>query len=234
MEPTMKLALRSLLLPTVLGLIAALSPGSASATFTALFTVPPNTFIAGNNTFDFSVRVVTDGTGEFVDNIQFAFPVGINVVSGTGTAPNSFCAANSGLFSKTNNVVLWYTLGHPSGCGGYTNGQFDFSVTVSVPVGYAGPMEVLISVLGDGYPAPLTDFQTSTSTMFYKAKFQCLDADGNGHLDALTDGLIILRALFGLTGASVSNNAVGSGASHTTWADIRAHLNTDCGTAFAP
>ncbi|MBK7473240.1 MAG: hypothetical protein IPI73_24050 [Betaproteobacteria bacterium] len=36
-----------------------------------------------------------------------------------------------------------------------------------------------------------------------------LDVDGNDSQDALTDGLIILRALFGLTGTSVTNGAIG-------------------------
>jgi hypothetical protein len=36
-----------------------------------------------------------------------------------------------------------------------------------------------------------------------------LDVDGNLTPDALTDGLMVIRALFGLTGTAVTNNAVG-------------------------
>lgn len=62
-----------------------------------------------------------------------------------------------------------------------------------------------------------------------------LDIDGNGAQDALTDGLIILRALFGLTGTSVTNNAIGSGTpTRTTWAQIQPYLNGNCGGSFAP
>ena len=59
-----------------------------------------------------------------------------------------------------------------------------------------------------------------------------LDVDQNGATDALTDGLIVLRAMFGLTGAAVLNNAVGSNANRGTWPVIRAYLNATCGTAF--
>ena len=59
-----------------------------------------------------------------------------------------------------------------------------------------------------------------------------LDVDGNGKTDALTDGLLIMRAMFGLTGVQVTNSAVGSGATRTTWAEIRGYLNANCGTSF--
>jgi len=61
-----------------------------------------------------------------------------------------------------------------------------------------------------------------------------LDTDGNGVIDALTDGLILIRAMFGLTGTSVTNSAVGLGASRTTWAQIQPYLNGNCGANFAP
>jgi hypothetical protein len=61
-----------------------------------------------------------------------------------------------------------------------------------------------------------------------------LDVDGNGLFDALTDGLLLLRAMSGLTGAAVTNGAVGGGATRPTWAQIRPYLNSNCGTNFAP
>jgi hypothetical protein len=39
-----------------------------------------------------------------------------------------------------------------------------------------------------------------------------VDVDGNGQLDALTDGLIIIRYLFGLSGSALTSNALGVGA----------------------
>ena len=59
-----------------------------------------------------------------------------------------------------------------------------------------------------------------------------LDIDGNGQTDALTDGLLIIRALFGLTGTAVTNNAIGPNATRATWTSIRDYLNSVCGTAI--
>ncbi len=62
-----------------------------------------------------------------------------------------------------------------------------------------------------------------------------LDVDGNGAQDALTDGLLIIRALFGLTGTAVTSGAIGSGSPmRTTWAQIQPYLNGKCGANFAP
>ena len=61
-----------------------------------------------------------------------------------------------------------------------------------------------------------------------------LDVDGNGTTDALTDGLILLRAMFGLTGTTVTNGTIGGGATRTTWAALRSYLNANCGASFPP
>jgi len=50
-----------------------------------------------------------------------------------------------------------------------------------------------------------------------------LDVDGNGAVDALTDGILTLRYLFGFTGNALINGAVGAGATRTT-AQIEAYL----------
>lgn len=60
------------------------------------------------------------------------------------------------------------------------------------------------------------------------------DIDGNGQIDALRDGLLFVRALFGLTGTAVTAGAVGPGATRTDWAKVRAYMNTNCGTNFGP
>ena len=51
-----------------------------------------------------------------------------------------------------------------------------------------------------------------------------LDVDGNTMPDALTDGLLIIRSLFGFTGDSLIGGAVGDGATRTTGTDIEAYL----------
>jgi hypothetical protein len=52
------------------------------------------------------------------------------------------------------------------------------------------------------------------------------DIDGNGEIDALTDGLLILRYLFGLEGDTLITGVVASDATRTTAVDIEAHLQT--------
>lgn len=52
-----------------------------------------------------------------------------------------------------------------------------------------------------------------------------MDVDGNGVHDAATDGVLIVRAMLGITGAATVNNAIGSNAKRTTWAEIQPVLN---------
>jgi hypothetical protein len=52
-----------------------------------------------------------------------------------------------------------------------------------------------------------------------------LDVDGNGAQDALTDGVLILRALFGFQGDTLIDGAVGAGATRTTADAISAFIS---------
>jgi hypothetical protein len=53
-----------------------------------------------------------------------------------------------------------------------------------------------------------------------------LDVDGNGSAGALTDGVLIVRYLFGFTGAQLTNGAVGPGCTRCDATSIIAFLNT--------
>jgi hypothetical protein len=48
--------------------------------------------------------------------------------------------------------------------------------------------------------------------------------DGNGDVSALTDGLLALRYLFGLTGDALISGVIASDATRTTSAEIEAHI----------
>ena len=52
-----------------------------------------------------------------------------------------------------------------------------------------------------------------------------LDVDGNGQVDALTDGLMIMRKLLGQTGSAITQGALGVGATRPA-ADIEAYIQT--------
>ena len=51
-----------------------------------------------------------------------------------------------------------------------------------------------------------------------------IDIDGNGKYEALTDGLLLLRGMFGLTGDALIGGAVASDAVYTTSVDIEARI----------
>ena len=52
-----------------------------------------------------------------------------------------------------------------------------------------------------------------------------LDADNNGRMEALTDGVLIIRSLFGLTGEPLIRDAVAVDARDTTAPEIQAYLD---------
>ncbi|MEO8137586.1 MAG: DUF1800 family protein, partial [Betaproteobacteria bacterium] len=57
---------------------------------------------------------------------------------------------------------------------------------------------------------------------------QCnFDIDGNGQIDALTDGLLILRAAFGLTGTALTQGALGAGATRTDPTVVLNYVNAN-------
>ncbi len=59
-----------------------------------------------------------------------------------------------------------------------------------------------------------------------------LDIDGNGEADALTDGILLLRFLFGFTGDSLINGAVAPDATLTSSFEIESVFSTIPDTAF--
>ena len=67
-----------------------------------------------------------------------------------------------------------------------------------------------------GDESPNTDFESSA----------VLDIDADGNVDALTDGLVILRYLFGLRGQSLINNAISENATRKEATDIEAYIQS--------
>ena len=53
------------------------------------------------------------------------------------------------------------------------------------------------------------------------------DIDGDGETEALTDGLLVLRYLFGFSGTTLSESAISSSALRTSADDISAYLSTN-------
>ena len=70
--------------------------------------------------------------------------------------------------------------------------------------------------------SPLTPEQVEANVAASTTSFA--DIDGNGTVDALTDGLLLLRYLFGLTGDALLASAVAEDATRTSAADIEAYI----------
>ena len=61
-----------------------------------------------------------------------------------------------------------------------------------------------------------------------------LDIDGNGSINPLSDGLMLVRAMLGFTGTAVTVGAISGSPPRNTWALIQPYLNGNCGTSFLP
>jgi hypothetical protein len=86
--------------------------------------------------------------------------------------------------------------------------------------------EAMVSYGGfGGQAAAFLTQEELDSISNYQFPVASLDADGNGTVDALSDGILILRYMFDPTGAWNFNDALGSGATRTTRDDIRAFLD---------
>lgn len=81
-------------------------------------------------------------------------------------------------------------------------------------------------------PGASTHFITTpAAAAAYTAAFSTIapasaDADANGQYDALTDGLLILRHMFGLSDATLIDGAIGPNALHTTPGAVTSFLNS--------
>ena len=71
-----------------------------------------------------------------------------------------------------------------------------------------------------------TIINPETIANYIDQRLEIFDLDGNGSLDALSDGLLLLRYLFGLSGEAMTNGVVGFGATRTSYNQIKAHIDT--------
>lgn len=76
--------------------------------------------------------------------------------------------------------------------------------------------------------------RTDAANIATHLSLQRMDIDGDSSVDASTDGLLLLRALLGLSGTAVTSGAASPCATRTTWTDIRAHLVATCSLTVAP
>ena len=85
--------------------------------------------------------------------------------------------------------------------------------------GLTGTSLISGSVAGDATYTDAKDIEARITGLGNR-----LDIDDNGNIDALTDGLIVLRYLFGLTGDTLIKGVVAANANRVSAAEIEAHM----------
>jgi hypothetical protein len=86
--------------------------------------------------------------------------------------------------------------------------------------GFSGP------TLTDGaLAADATRTDPAEIAAYIKANEADFDVDANGVTDALTDGLLIIRRLFGFSGTTITDGALAPDAARTDPAEIAAHID---------
>lgn len=79
---------------------------------------------------------------------------------------------------------------------------------------------------GGNVTTPIALNSTAAAATLVAQTTQCvLDVDGNGSIQPETDGLILQRAMAGLSGAAAIAGGVGASPSRSTWGTIRPYIN---------
>jgi uncharacterized repeat protein (TIGR01451 family) len=188
-------------------------------------------FVAGG-TVVYTFKITNTGNAVQADNPSDEF---VDVLSSLLTVVPAASGASSGTLVFSGNAARW-------------NGSIDAGATVTITIQAtvnAGTNGMMVSNQGTVYfdsqhrgtndTTVFTDDPavagTANATAFVVGAAAqgpiggSLDIDGNGACDALTDGVLVLRYLFGLTGSALTAGAVGPGAKRTSASQIIAYLD---------
>ena len=196
----------------------------------------------GGGTFDaFVSRFSADLTATDTTPDAFAFAIQTNVpvlsqrtsnpaqITGVVGAANIYVSGALGsryCISLANNCSCDVSAQFVSTPGTIINNSYVCVRHVSAPIAN----EVARSKLHVGGAA--ASFVSTTGTLFTSCN---LDIDGSGGApSAVTDGLMLVRAMLGFTGTAVTNGAISGTPPRNTWPLIRDYLNGNCGTNFLP
>lgn len=102
-----------------------------------------------------------------------------------------------------------------------------FRLSDGAPSGAETAVRFSASSLAAGYT-----FESRPTTVHARTITPSLDADGNGTVDALSDGILILRYLFDPAGTWNVNDALGPGATRTNRQQIKSFLDACTSTAL--
>lgn len=185
------------------------NPANASAGTGSAFAILDTT----THTLRVSATFATLTTASTAAHIHccVAAPGNVGIATATPAFPGFPLGVTSGTFDQTYDTTLAVTWN---------------SAFIAANGGTAASAE---AVFATGLAAGQAYFNIHTSSFpggeirsFLAA--QVLDIDANGRVDALSDGLLLLRYIFGLRGPSLVTGAVGTGAARSTSAAIEAYL----------
>jgi|GEM_PF-518001 len=196
---------------------------------------------SGGGTDAFVSRFSADLTLNDTTPNAYAFATQTNVPLASTRTSNP--ALITGIVGAANIYVdgAWgsqYCISSGNNCGCNVSTQFVNTPGTITPDNYvcvrhvSAPIanEVVRSKLHVG--GAVASFISTTGTTFTSCN---LDIDGSGGApDAVSDGLMLVRAMLGFTGTAVTNGAIFGSPPRNTWALIRDYLNQNCGTNFAP
>ena len=172
----------------------------------------------------------TDGDG-FLD-INDGFPDDESEwldTDGDGQGNNADLDDDGDGFSDTDETAEGTNPLNPSSCPGcfsfdidqndLTQPLTDGLLVIRYLFGFTGEALIAGAISPAGARTSPNDIAT-----FLNVSSTALDIDGNGKSEPLTDGLLLIRALFGFTGSALTDGAIGEGASRDNAEQIRAYI----------
>ena len=255
---------------TFIGVQSVTTDSSGNASFNATFPALP----VGQSVVTATATDSGGSTSEFSQCVTAALPVALTVVrngSGSGTVTSSPAGINCGatcnvtfpagtavtLTATPTSAASTFTGWLGNGCTGTStctktlaaagnvsatfaltsNGPFNLDVESNAPVSsataandgllilrYLAGMSGASLVSGNVVSTDATRNTAAALTAYLDDLKPKLDIDGNGQVDALTDGLLISRYLLNIRGPALVAGAIGVGAKRSTFMAIESYL----------
>lgn len=200
---------KRLLHPLVIAAALAATPALAGGPTSPNYAIPTSAFNAGVDTMSSSNYKVSSSLGDAVFG---------------GTSTSVSFRLTSGLWPQAYGVGPVCILDLDG--NGRIDALSDGLMLVRTMLGLSGTA-VTAGAIGSGAT------RTTWSQIQPYMNSAAYNVDGNAAPDAATDGIMLIRAMFGMKGVNVTTGALGIGATRNTWTAIRNHVNATCGTSFA-
>ncbi|MBF0438519.1 MAG: matrixin family metalloprotease [Magnetococcales bacterium] len=183
-------------------------------------------------------QLVADHAVTVATNLTWNRPpvASLALTATSGTAPLSVGGTVTATDPENNTIAVTW---HIPGQGAVVQSNFSGSATRTITFDTPGQYELFVAVSDNGsrYTGTSKNSPASsagegvrkvlrqTITVTTASAFT-LDIDGNGKYDPLTDGVLVMRYLLGMTGSALTSGAVASTGSRTGDAAILAYLDT--------